>query len=76
MTAVAFSSLASRRDRAFARGVAGPRSTGVRVGRESAARPGGFGNSDRLLADLAEVRVSDNELHERRVRAGPSPMRR
>jgi hypothetical protein len=75
VTAVALSSLAGRR-RAFARGAAGVPSAGVRVSREAAAHPGGFGKSDRLSADLGEVRDTNHELDERRVRAGSSPLRR
>jgi hypothetical protein len=58
------------------RGESGMPSTGVRVSRESAAHPGGFGTSDHVLADLTEVRSTNRDLNERRVRAGPSPPRR
>ncbi len=51
-------------------------STSVHVSRESAAHPGGFGTSDHVRADLAEVRSANRDLNERRVRAGPSPLRR
>jgi hypothetical protein len=51
------------------------RSTGVHVSRESAAHPGGFGTSDHVRADLAEVRSTNRDFNERRVRAGPPPLR-
>ncbi len=51
-------------------------STAVHVSREFAAHPGGFGKSDDVRADLAEVRIANRDINERRVRAGPSPLRR
>ena len=85
MTAFARSSLATPHRR-FARGAACARehrvgevrrghvlsSTAVYVPRAYGARPGGFGKSDRLPAGLGEVRDTNHELTERRVRAGPS----
>jgi hypothetical protein len=89
MIALSLSSLARRRrgfPRAAAgvhesrvgqtRGESGMAATGVRVSRESAAHPGGFGKADHVRADLAEVRSTNRDLNERRVRAGPSPPRR
>jgi hypothetical protein len=78
--ALALSSLA-RHHCGFPRGAvcvheSGMTSTGVHVSRESAAHPGGFGKSDRLSADLREVRFAYRHFNERRVRAGPSPLRR
>jgi hypothetical protein len=79
VNAFAFSSLASRR-RAFARGATGVLesrvTTNARVPRKLAARPGGFGKSDPMSADLAEVRGTHQDSNERRVRAGPSPLER
>lgn len=79
MHAFAFSSLAGYR-RAFARGAAGVLETCVTtsagVPRKLAARPGGFGKSDRLSADLAEVRCTHHDANERRIRAGPSLLER
>jgi hypothetical protein len=87
--ALRYSSLA-RRHRGFPRGAAcvhesrvdatrrksDMTSTAVHVSRESAAYPGGFGTSDDVRADLAEVRSTNRDLNERRVRAGSSPPRR
>jgi hypothetical protein len=75
VTALVLSSLAGRR-RGFPRGVAGVRgegvttSTAVRVSPQPAAHPGGFGNSDRIVAGLQEARVTHHDLNQRRVRAG------
>jgi hypothetical protein len=80
VNAFAFSPLAGRRRRAFARGDArvleSGATTSVRVPRKLAARPGGFGKSDRLPAGLAEARGTHQDSNERRVRAGPSLLER
>ena len=80
VNAFAFSSLASRRRRAFARAATGVLesrvTTNARVPRKLAARPGGFGKSDPMSADLAEVRGTHQDSNERRVRAVPSPLER
>jgi hypothetical protein len=80
VNAFAFSSLASLRRRAFARGAAGVLesrvTTTVRVPRKLAARPGGFGKSDPMAADLGEVRGTHQDSNERRVRAGRSLLER
>jgi hypothetical protein len=77
LIASTLSSLAGRR-RGFSRGAACVRDS--RVGQTlsgsgttswTAARPGGFGNSDCTLAGLREARVTNHELSQRRVRAGP-----
>jgi hypothetical protein len=87
--ALALSSL-TQRHRGFPRGAgcvhesrvdqarrgSGMTSTAVRVSREFAAYPGGFGKSDHVRAGLSEVRSANRDLNERRIRAGPPPLRR
>jgi hypothetical protein len=82
LIASTLSSLAGRR-RGSSRGAACVRETRVGQTRggsgtasSTAARPGGFGNSDRTLAGLREARVTNQQLNQRRVRrvrAGPFP---
>jgi hypothetical protein len=51
-------------------------STAARVMQKPVARPGGFGNSDRVLAGLREACGTYHDLKQRRFRARPSPLPR